>query len=138
VGLGGYTTGDLERCNLSARAVALIYHWWSGYVRLTHPKARLEAITSHPLLLAGVARLTQHAGPCRLLVTLTHAASDRIKTLIANVRQGLRFVSASAPSVAQGRTVDRPRALHHHAIPRQQTQKSPLPRPLSANQDGYG
>jgi hypothetical protein len=27
-GWGGYTTQDLERCNLCARAVALIYNWW--------------------------------------------------------------------------------------------------------------
>ena len=33
-GWGGYTTQDLERCNLSARAVALIYNWWSWYVLL--------------------------------------------------------------------------------------------------------
>lgn len=45
-GWGGYTTQDMERCNLSARAVALVYNWWSWYVRLAHPKARLEAITS--------------------------------------------------------------------------------------------
>ena len=44
-GWGGYTTHDLERCNLSARAVALIYNWWSWYVRLAHPQTRLEAIT---------------------------------------------------------------------------------------------
>jgi hypothetical protein len=94
-----YTPHDLERCNLSARAVALIYNWWSWYVRLAHPKARLEAITSRPLLLAGVARLTQHAGQCRLLLTLTHAASDRIKTMIANVRKGLRFISTTAPQL---------------------------------------
>lgn len=36
-GWGGYTTHDLERCNLSARAVALIYNWWSWCVRLAHP-----------------------------------------------------------------------------------------------------
>jgi len=54
-GWGGYTTQDLERCNLSARAVALIYNWWSWYVRLAHPKARLEAITSRPMLLGGIA-----------------------------------------------------------------------------------
>jgi hypothetical protein len=94
-----YTPHDLERCNLSARAVALIYNWWSGYVRLAHPKARLEAITSRPLLLAGVARMTQHAGQCRLLLTLTHAASERIKTMIANVRKGLRFISTTAPQL---------------------------------------
>jgi hypothetical protein len=98
-GWGGYTTCDLERCNRSARAVALIYNWWSWYVRLAHPKARLEAITRRPLLLAGVARLTQHAGQCRLLITLTHAASDRIKTLIVNVRKGLRFISTTAPQL---------------------------------------
>lgn len=64
-GWGGYTTQDMERCNLSARAVALIYNWWSWYVRLAHPKTRLEAITSRPLLLGGVARLTRHAGQSR-------------------------------------------------------------------------
>jgi len=72
-GWGGYTTQDLERCNLSARAVALIYNWWSGYVRLAHPKARLEAITSRPMLLSGIAppdparrsvASAAHAFPC--------------------------------------------------------------------------
>ena len=38
----------IERCALTARAVALIYNWWSWYVRLAHPKTRLEAITSRP------------------------------------------------------------------------------------------
>ena len=98
-GWGGYTTHDMERCNLSARAVALIYNWWSWHVRLAHPKARLEAITSRPLLLAGVARLTQHAGQSRLLLTLTHAAGDQIKTMIANVRAGLNYIRSSAPQL---------------------------------------
>jgi hypothetical protein len=98
-GWGGYTTQDLERCNLSARAVALIYNWWSWYVRLAHPKSRLEAITSRPLLLSGVARLTQHAGQSRLLLTLTHAAGDQIKALIANVRKGLDTILAAAPQL---------------------------------------
>ena len=98
-GWGGYTTQDLERCNLSARAVALIYNWWSWYVRLAHPKSRLEAISSRPLLLSGVARLTQHAGQSRLLLTLTHAASDQIKAMIANVRKGLDTILAAAPQL---------------------------------------
>ena len=100
-GWGGYTTQDLERCNLSARAVALIYNWWSWYVRLAHPKTRLEAITSRPLLLSGVARLTQHAGQSRLLLTLTHAAGDQIKAMIANVRKGLDTILATAPQLAK-------------------------------------
>ena len=100
-GWGGYTTHDLERCNLSARAVALIYNWWSWYVRLAHPKTRLEAITSRPMLLSGIARLTQHAGQSRLLLTLTHAAGDHIKSMIANIRKGLDHVLANAPQLTK-------------------------------------
>lgn len=100
-GWGGYTTQDMERCNLSARAVALIYNWWSWYVRLAHPKTRLEAITSRPLLLAGVARLTQHAGQSRLLLTLTHAAGDQIKAMISNIRKGLDSVLTTAPQLSK-------------------------------------
>jgi len=75
----------------------IIYHsqrfnWWSWQVRLAHPQTRLEAVTSRPLQLAGVARLTQHAGQFRLLVTLTHAAGDQIKAIVANVRKAwMRF-----------------------------------------------
>lgn len=100
-GWGGYTTQDLERCNLCARAVALIYNWWSWYVRLANPATRLEAITSRPLLLAGVARLTEHAGQSRLLLTLTHAAGDLIKSMVANVRKGLDTILATAPQLTK-------------------------------------
>jgi hypothetical protein len=110
---GGFSTQDLERCNLSARAVALVYNWWSWYVRLAHPKTRLEAITSRPMLLAGVARLTQHAGQSRLLLTLTHAAGDQIKTMIANVRKGLSTVLATAPQLTKP---ERWRALIRYII----------------------
>jgi hypothetical protein len=100
-GWGGYTTRDMERCNLSARAVGLVYNWWSWYVRLAHPKARLEAITSRPMLLAGVARLTEHAGQSRLLLTINHAAGDRIKSMIANVRKGIDEVCRAAPQLTK-------------------------------------
>jgi hypothetical protein len=100
-GWGGYTTQDLERCNLCARAVALIYNWWSWYVRLANPATRLEAITSRPLLLAGVARLTEHAGQSRLLLTLTHTAGDLIKSMVANVRKGLDTILATAPQLTK-------------------------------------
>ena len=100
-GWGGYTMQDMERCNLSARAVALVYNWWSWYVRLAHPKTRLEAITSRPLLLSGIARMTQHAGQSRLLLTLTHAAGNEIKSLVANVRKGLDTILATAPQLTK-------------------------------------
>jgi hypothetical protein len=37
VGLGGFTTRDLARCRLVSRNVALIYNWWSLFVRLAEP-----------------------------------------------------------------------------------------------------
>lgn len=36
-GWGGYTTQDMTRCRLMARIVALIYNWWSLFVRLARP-----------------------------------------------------------------------------------------------------
>jgi hypothetical protein len=36
-GWGGYTTKDLKRCRLISRMVALVYNWWSLFVRLANP-----------------------------------------------------------------------------------------------------
>ena len=95
-GWGGYSTQDIERCDLSARAVALIYNWWSWYARLAHPDARMEAITSRPLLLAAVGYMTEHAGQTRVLLSITHAAVKQVKALVANVRAGLAHIRTTA------------------------------------------
>ena len=58
-GWGGFTTRDLARCQLTARMVALVYNWWNIFVRLAEPDKHLEAITSRPLLLAGIAERTR-------------------------------------------------------------------------------
>ncbi|MHB1592519.1 MAG: hypothetical protein ACYCTW_13485 [Sulfuricella sp.] len=81
--------------------------------RLAHPKTRLEAITSRPMLLSGVARLTQHAGQSRLLLTLSHAAGDQIKAMIANIRKELDHVLASAPQLPKA---ERWRALVSYIV----------------------
>ena len=39
-GWGGFTARDLQRCRLMARIVALIYNWWSLFVRLADPDRR--------------------------------------------------------------------------------------------------
>jgi Transposase DDE domain group 1 len=98
-GWGGYSTHDIERCALSARAVALVYNWWSWYVRLAHPKTRLEAITSRPKLLSAVGRLTSHAGQQKILLTITLEAATQIKTLVTHVRHGLRLIHDRAPQL---------------------------------------
>ena len=79
---GGFTTQDLKRCRFMARITALTYNWWSLFVRLAHPKARLEAITSRPLLLSGIGRLTSHAGEVHLYITPMHAKAKHAHALL--------------------------------------------------------
>ena len=122
-GWGGYTTQDMERCNLSAKAVALVYNWWSWYVRLAHPKTRLEAITSRPLLLAGIARLTHHSGQARLLVTITHAAGDQVKSMIANIRKGLDHILQTTPQLPK---LDRWKSLLRYIVAKIVASKSKI------------
>src|SRR4051794_31933795 len=57
-GWTGFTTGDVQRCQILARIIALIYNWWSLYTRLAIPHRHTEATTSRPLLY-GVARQTR-------------------------------------------------------------------------------
>lgn len=89
-GWGGFTTKDLHRCQLTARTVALVYNWWSLYVRLLHPKKRLEAVTSKPLLLTGIAERTRHARKSRITITPMHGFGDRAREKIARVSERLQ------------------------------------------------
>ena len=84
-GWGGFTTQDLARCRLSAMAVALIYNWWSLFVRLGNPQARMEAITSRPFLLSAVARQSTHGGQRHLTITSQHAEADKAKSLLTAI-----------------------------------------------------
>src|ERR1039457_5292329 len=128
-GWGSYSTQDIERCNLSAQAVALIYNWWSWYVRLANPKARMEAITSRPLLLAAVGKLTDHAGQKRILLSITHAAADQVKALVANIRAGLQHIRVTA---AQLPDVQRWQALVRYIVDKILTAKSKNPVNIAA------
>jgi hypothetical protein len=84
-GWGGFTTHDLHRCQLSARAVALIYNWWSLFVRLANPEARLEAITSRPWLMSSVGRRTEHAGQTTITLTGQHAYFDKARQVLMRI-----------------------------------------------------
>jgi hypothetical protein len=78
-GWGGFTTQDLTRCRLLARTVALIYNWWSLFVRLADPEHHREAITTRPLLLSAIASRTQHAGQMTLTISSTHGMRDKAR-----------------------------------------------------------
>jgi len=95
-GWGGFTTHDMQRSQITARAVALIYNWWSWYVRAANPQARREALTSRPLLLAAVGRAVNHAGQTLLYLTPMHAEVGLIKSMIANVHAAIAHVRRAA------------------------------------------
>ena len=107
-GWSGFTAQDIERCQTSARAVALIYNWWSWYCRAAKPEARMEALTSRALLLASVGRATQHAGQTTLYLTPMHPARTTMMVLIANVRAAIshvRRVAEQLPAVDRWKTL---------------------------------
>jgi hypothetical protein len=95
-GWGGFTTQDLARCRLMARMVALVYDWWTLFVRLAQPHKHFEAISSRPLLLHGVATQTQHAGQKRLTITSTHAKQAVIQAVLRNLARFLSSLKATA------------------------------------------
>lgn len=95
-GWGGFTTHDLHRCQLSARAVALIYNWWSLFVRLANPEARREAITSRPWLMSSVGRRTEHAGQTTITLTGLHAHFGKAKEALTRVSAWLQALASRA------------------------------------------
>lgn len=95
-GWGGFTTHDLHRCQLAARAVALVYNWWSLFVRLANPVARREAITSWPWLMTSVGRRTEHAGQTTLTLAGLHADFEKARAALTRVSTLLQGWVASA------------------------------------------
>ena len=56
-----------------ARITALVYNWWTVFMRLGIPDKHTEAITSRPLALHGIARRTRHGNQTKVEVTSTHS-----------------------------------------------------------------
>lgn len=99
-GWTGFTTHDLQRCQILARINGLIYNWWSLYTRLAIPNRHTEAATSRPLLLHGVARQTQHANQSTLTITSFHAHAPKIRQALAAVNQFLQRVRQTAEQLS--------------------------------------
>jgi hypothetical protein len=95
-GWGGFMTEDILRCQIAARAVALIYNWWSLFVRLADSSKRREAITSRPMLLGGVARQTTHGGQVSILITPLHGHAAKIQEMLTGVATFLRKLKEDA------------------------------------------
>jgi hypothetical protein len=95
-GWAGFTTRDLPRCQLMARFIALIYNWWSVFVRLAEPDRHLEAVTSRPLLLSAIAETTRHARQTTLKVSSSHAKAGWAANVLSSIARFLRELIQNA------------------------------------------
>ena len=95
-GWSGFTTHDLKRCQIMARIIALIYNWWSLFVRLAIPEKHAEAITSRPLLLNAVGKQTTHGGQTTVTVTSLHAKARTMRSTLQAVSSFLKALRTAA------------------------------------------
>jgi hypothetical protein len=95
-GWTGFTTHDLQRCQIMARFIALVYNWWSLFTRLAIPEKHAEAITSRPLLLNAVGKQTTHGGQTTVTLTSLHAKAPQMQAALQVVSAFLATVRNAA------------------------------------------
>ena len=100
-GWAGFTTHDRKRCQVMARITALIYNWWTIFMRLGIPEKHAEAITSRPLALHGIARQTRHSNQTTIEVTNTHAKAHLIAQALNKVSAFLQRIKICAEQLTQ-------------------------------------
>ena len=101
-GWGGYTTRDLQSCRFMARIIALIDNGWRLFVRMANSDAdgHQEAITSRPLLLTGVGRLTQRGRQRTMTITRHHGKNERVCELFQPLDRFFCHLKAIAPQLS--------------------------------------
>ena len=126
-GWTGFSTEDLKRSQLMARIVALIYNWWSLFMRLANQDRHGEAITTRPLFLQGIARHTRHAQQHHLSLSSLHAKARKVANSLSALSRWLRVFRASAEQLLREA---RWPALLRHIFRRFWSNCTPNPRPL--------
>jgi hypothetical protein len=100
-GWAGFTTHDRKRCQVMARITALVYNWWTVFMRLGIPDKHAEAITSRPLALQGIARRTRHSNQTTVEVTSTHSKALAIAAALTKVSGFLKRIKATAEQLTR-------------------------------------
>ena len=100
-GWAGFTTQDRKRCQIMGRIIALVYNWWTIFMRLGIPDKHAEAITSRPLALHGIARQTRHGNQTTVEITSTHAKASQIADTLTKVSAFLKRIKATAEQLTQ-------------------------------------
>jgi hypothetical protein len=97
----GFTTHDRKRCQIMARLTALVYNWWTIFMRLGIPEKHAEAVTSRPLALYGIARRTRHSNQTTVEVTSTHSKAGLMAQALAKVSSFLKRIKTTAEQLTQ-------------------------------------
>lgn len=100
-GWAGFTTQDRKRCHIMGRIIALVYNWWTIFMRLGIAEKHAEAITSRPLALHGIARQTRHGNQTTVEITSTHAKASRIVQILTKVSEFLKRIKVTAEQLTQ-------------------------------------
>jgi hypothetical protein len=100
-GLSGYTTRDLHRCRIMARMVAQVYNWWSLFARLVIPERHAEAVTSRPLLLHGVGKLTRHGGQQKVTITSLHGKRSGAQRILVSAGRLFQALKSTAEQLTR-------------------------------------
>jgi len=97
----GFTTQDRKRCQIMARLTALVYNWWTVFMRLGIPDKHAEAITSRPLALHGIARQTRHANQTTVEITSTHAMGPVIQAALTTISGFFKAIKETTEQFTQ-------------------------------------
>ena len=100
-GWGGYTTQALKPCRFISRMIALIYNWWNIFVRLAEPDKHLEAITSRPLLLSSVGKLTETSRQKTLTITHAHGRAEAVRKTCQRIQHFFDELKTNAPQLSE-------------------------------------
>ena len=65
--------------------VALVYNWWSLFVRCAEPERPREAITSRPLLLHAIGRVITSGRQTILRLTSSHAEAAHAQKILTDL-----------------------------------------------------
>jgi hypothetical protein len=92
----GFTTQDLKRTRFMSKIIALIYNWWTLFIRLITPHKHTEAITSRPLMLNAAGRQTKHANQTQITICNTHAKAKTIYKKLVKISSFMKWISRTA------------------------------------------
>ena len=95
-GWSGFMTQDIRRCRIIARIIAIVYNWWSVFVRLAQSDTHLEAVTSRPLLLNTIGRLVKSGRRQIIRLTSNHAFAEKVRRALEAIRGFLCRLAATA------------------------------------------